>query len=290
MREGRCNLLDSSQTQGWLKRGHEFWALHRYVEAVDCFNRGLHFDPDCPELLFSLGDAYLRGLGVPQDHEKAVFWLHKAAETGHATAGYLLGACYEAGLGLERDYSQAVSCFQWAAKRSYGPAHYALGRMYARGQGVEQDYFHAFDLYQKAAQEYADVQYADRLRQAFPPSSRKSILYADDDRVIIDTLCIVLEQHGYHAAPAHTGMAALTLFQNEHFDLVITNLLMAKRQHGGADMGGWEIARQIREKSPTTPVIMINRWVRCGFALTRRFVELEIQPDVTKCDQIEVTA
>ena len=45
-----------------------------------------------PDAEYSLGLAYSRGEGLPQDSARAVKWLHKAAEKGEATAMHPTGA------------------------------------------------------------------------------------------------------------------------------------------------------------------------------------------------------
>ncbi|HWC64135.1 MAG TPA: tetratricopeptide repeat protein [Rhizomicrobium sp.] len=57
-----------------------------------------------------LGFIYHRGLGVAVDHEKAAYWLRKAAEHGQPEGQMLLGSLYFYGQGVPQSYVQA---FAW---------------------------------------------------------------------------------------------------------------------------------------------------------------------------------
>lgn len=60
-----------------------------------------------PEANFFLGEAYFRGLGVPQDYGTAVPYYQKAAEGGHPVGQYIIGTMYEAGWGVRQNLIQA---------------------------------------------------------------------------------------------------------------------------------------------------------------------------------------
>jgi CheY-like chemotaxis protein len=53
-----------------------------------------------------------------------------------------------------------------------------------------------------------------------------SIFVVDDDKQLADTLVEYLSKLGYQAAPAYGGREALTMFEQEDFQLVITDLKM----------------------------------------------------------------
>ena len=70
----------------------------------------------------ALGVMYSKGLGVEQDHAKAVEWTRKAAEQGSARAQCKLGFHYEFGDGVEQDDTQAAEWYRKAAEQGYtGP-------------------------------------------------------------------------------------------------------------------------------------------------------------------------
>jgi CheY-like chemotaxis protein len=52
------------------------------------------------------------------------------------------------------------------------------------------------------------------------------ILVVDDDKVLADNLVEYLSKLGYQASPAYGGREALTMFEQEDFQLVITDLKM----------------------------------------------------------------
>lgn len=52
------------------------------------------------------------------------------------------------------------------------------------------------------------------------------ILICDDDRDIVSALTIYLTGEGYSVLGAHSGLEALALFQEHHFDLVLMDIMM----------------------------------------------------------------
>jgi TPR repeat protein len=68
----------------------------RAAEAVVWFRKAA--DQGIPGAQFDLGEAYEKGMGVPQDNGQAALWYRKAAEQGHAEARAALNRVM--GLGL----------------------------------------------------------------------------------------------------------------------------------------------------------------------------------------------
>ncbi|WP_197282276.1 tetratricopeptide repeat protein [Dethiosulfatarculus sandiegensis] len=69
-----------------------------------------------PHAEYALGMIFYQGRLVPRDYSKAVFWLTKAAEKGHAAAQYWLSRCYHYGNGvLEEDKKQKY----WIVKSAF---------------------------------------------------------------------------------------------------------------------------------------------------------------------------
>jgi CheY-like chemotaxis protein len=83
--------------------------------------------------------------------------------------------------------------------------------------------------------------------QAIP----KRILVADDDKVIRDAVTWFLEFMGFEVALAGNGIEALAVFLESSFDLVLTDLQMPA-------MDGFSLASHIKERSPSTPVILLT--------------------------------
>lgn len=77
------------------------------------------------------------------------------------------------------------------------------------------------------------------------------ILVVDDDaldRMILDSL---VAQAGHESVFAEEGEAALALYREEDFDLVVTDLVMPK-------LNGLRLIRQIREMDPQAAIIAIT--------------------------------
>lgn len=77
------------------------------------------------------------------------------------------------------------------------------------------------------------------------------LLLADDDPSILELMSRILSFLGYEVTVASNGLEAGTLFLTGCYDLVITDLHMPL-------MDGWQLSRLIKERSPTTPVIVIT--------------------------------
>jgi CheY-like chemotaxis protein len=79
----------------------------------------------------------------------------------------------------------------------------------------------------------------------------KRILVADDDKSIQKVVSKFLEIMGFEVALAGDGIEALAVFLESSFDLVLTDLQMSA-------MDGLSLARHIKERSPSTPIIMLT--------------------------------
>lgn len=90
-----------------------------------------------------LGVAYSEAWGVAQDAEKAVFWLQRAAESGHLLARYNLAIAYDNGLGVLRNRVQAWLLFRGLATDGYREAQFSTAHMLFHGEGVVQNYTQA---------------------------------------------------------------------------------------------------------------------------------------------------
>ena len=84
----------------------------------------------------NVGNAYLEGLGVPQDFTEAAKWLHKAAAQGVANARTNLGLMYANGQGVTQDRAEAAKWWRKAAEQFHAEAQLYLGISYYTGLGV----------------------------------------------------------------------------------------------------------------------------------------------------------
>jgi CheY-like chemotaxis protein len=79
----------------------------------------------------------------------------------------------------------------------------------------------------------------------------KAILFVDDHEVLARLSCEILEMQGYKAVSAYNAKEALEKFDQQDFDILVTDFRME-------GMNGVELAHKIREKSPNTPVIIVT--------------------------------
>ena len=80
---------------------------------------------------------------------------------------------------------------------------------------------------------------------------KPKVLVVDDERVIADTLAIILNQHGYDATAVYTGTGAVELARSGHPDLIISDVIMP-------DMNGIEAAIQIRKFLPGCKILLFS--------------------------------
>jgi len=77
------------------------------------------------------------------------------------------------------------------------------------------------------------------------------ILIVDDEQSMRELLSIMLRKEGYEVATADNGEKALKAFQNDIFDLVITDMKMPQ-------MDGMTLLKAVKESSPDTIVIIVT--------------------------------
>lgn len=80
------------------------------------------------------------------------------------------------------------------------------------------------------------------------------ILLAEDEEAMRTYLARALENAGYQVAAVDRGTAAVPLLETEHFDLLLSDIVMP-------EMDGIELAQRCNEVSPATKVMFIT-----GFA------------------------
>ena len=91
--------------------------------------------------------------------------------------------------------------------------------------------------------------------------AKPKVLVVDDERVIADTLAIILNQHGYDASAVYTGTGAVERARNDHPDLIISDVIMP-------DMNGIEAAINIRRFLPQCKILLFS-----GQAATANLLE-----------------
>jgi len=81
--------------------------------------------------------------------------------------------------------------------------------------------------------------------------SKVKILVAEDNRLILAVVCRMLDALGCEATGTSDGLEALSRFEREDFDLVLTDLQMPY-------LDGWGLARRIKSLAPCMPVIAMT--------------------------------
>ena len=82
-------------------------------------------------------------------------------------------------------------------------------------------------------------------------SAKPRVLVADDERVIADTLSMILNQSGFEARAAYSGEKALELAAAFAPDMLISDVIMA-------DLNGIDAAIQIRGVLPSIKILLFS--------------------------------
>lgn len=78
-----------------------------------------------------------------------------------------------------------------------------------------------------------------------------SVLVVDDEDFVRDTLAEMLVILGHKVVTARSGSEAMNALALTRFDLVFTDLSMP-------EMDGWEVAREIRRRWPSTSIVLVT--------------------------------
>lgn len=81
--------------------------------------------------------------------------------------------------------------------------------------------------------------------------SRPRVLVADDERVIADTLTMILNQSGFEARAVYSGEGALEMATAFEPDMLISDVIMA-------DLNGIDAAIRIREQLPHIKILLFS--------------------------------
>jgi DNA-binding response OmpR family regulator len=79
------------------------------------------------------------------------------------------------------------------------------------------------------------------------------ILVVDDEKNILKLYQAELEDEGYTVVTANSGREGLEVFDRETPDIVTLDILMP-------DMDGIQVLRQMKEKRPLVPIIMLTAY------------------------------
>jgi CheY-like chemotaxis protein len=85
-----------------------------------------------------------------------------------------------------------------------------------------------------------------------PENNHKpKVLVADDERVIADTLAMILNQSGFEARAAYSGEKALEIASSFAPDMLISDVIMA-------DLNGIDAAIQLRNLLPKIKILLFS--------------------------------
>jgi two-component system, cell cycle response regulator CpdR len=95
------------------------------------------------------------------------------------------------------------------------------------------------------------------------------ILLAEDEEAMRTYLARALENAGYEVVAVDRGTHALPLLQTEHFDLLLSDIVMP-------EMDGIELAQKCSEVSPATKVMFITGFAAVTLKANREAPEAKI--------------
>jgi DNA-binding response OmpR family regulator len=81
--------------------------------------------------------------------------------------------------------------------------------------------------------------------------TKKKVLVVDDERVIADTLAIILNKSGFDALAVYSGSGAVSSARATPPDLIISDVIMD-------DMNGIEAAIEIRKFLPNCKILLFS--------------------------------
>ena len=84
-----------------------------------------------------------------------------------------------------------------------------------------------------------------------PSSTKPKVLVADDERVIADTLAMILNQSGFEARAVYSGETALSLAASFEPDMLISDVIMA-------DLNGIDAAIQVLAMLPKIKILLFS--------------------------------
>ncbi len=79
----------------------------------------------------------------------------------------------------------------------------------------------------------------------------QKILVVEDDRAINGLVCACLRERGYEAVACYDGEEALSALENEHFSMIISDIMMPKKD-------GFTLAEEIRLTDKKTPILFMT--------------------------------
>jgi CheY-like chemotaxis protein len=104
----------------------------------------------------------------------------------------------------------------------------------------------------------------------------KTVLCVDDEAIGLRVRKVLLESHGFKVLTANSGQQGLTVFDDQHVDLVILDYYMP-------GMNGGDVAAEIRKRRPAVPIIFLSAYFSLppsALELANAFITKGDPPDV----------
>jgi len=122
------------------------------AQAVALYREIYHDEPGDTKVLLALGDAYVRGEGVPRDRALATQFYALAAQNGDPEGKLHLGLAYLYGGGVPQDGAKAEALLSQAGEANLMAARLQHGDAKVSGMGVAIDPEGAFAAHLRAAE------------------------------------------------------------------------------------------------------------------------------------------
>lgn len=82
---------------------------------------------------------------------------------------------------------------------------------------------------------------------------KKNLLIVDDDEDMCKTLKNIFDARGYNSHIAHDGFSAIKLAVQNHYDIVLIDLIMDR-------MNGIQFAKKVRKINPSVSVFIMTAY------------------------------
>jgi CheY-like chemotaxis protein len=112
-----------------------------------------------------------------------------------------------------------------------------------------------------------------------------TVLMVDDDKGLVEAYRLVVTQHGHEVVAAYSAEEARQLLERDQPDVIVLDVMMERMD------SGFDLAREINQKYPKLPVLMLTSvnqvvpasmhfepeetWLPVG-----KFIEKPVEPDV----------
>ncbi|HTB96930.1 MAG TPA: response regulator [Terracidiphilus sp.] len=80
---------------------------------------------------------------------------------------------------------------------------------------------------------------------------RLRVLIVDDEQLITDSICAILNENGFDATGAYNGLEAIAAARKEHPDIVLSDVLMPR-------MSGVELGIHLRHEFPNIKIYLFS--------------------------------